>query len=193
MQLTPKPKQAIWGFRCRVSCDLHELVLWPMFPRVGGWLTFFLIDAPSAFYIAFSFQVKGIPPTTESCLQKKLPELPELCKRRNMLYLLCRHQLTANTQLCICRFIGSHITFHAQRAKCEPFMQHLYFTIFLFFLNLTSLHQSFQPHCCHFLPIFFFYRFWLFNITFAFAFRGIVHLEMFFALNHRFWIVMRRV
>ena len=155
-----------------------------------GWLTFFLIDAPSAFFIAFSFQVKGIPPTTE----EKLPELPELCKRRNMLYLLCRHQLTANTQLCICRFIGSLITLHAQNVSpsCNIFISKIFFYLSILLLHINVFNLIVVTFFRYFLS-FGFYLLWLFNITFAFAFRGIVHLKLFSALNQRFWIVMRLV
>ena len=168
MQLTPKPKQAIWGFRCRVSCDLHELVLWPMFPRVGGWLAFGLIDAPSAFYTAFSFQVKGIPPATKSFLPKKtFPNFRLLCKRRDMcctFYPGTSWPLTPNSASAGL-LDPSSPSMHKMWAKCEPFLQHLYFKNFLFFFNFTSSHQCFQPHCCHFFPIF--PQFWvLSSLTF---------------------------
>ena len=177
MQLTPEPKQAIWGFSCRVSCDLHELVLWPMFPRVGGWLTFFLIDAPSAFYTAFSFQVKGIPPATKSFLPKKtFPNFRLLCKRRDMcctFYPGTSWPLTPNSASAGL-LDPSSPSMHKMWAILATSLFHTFyfsFSILLLYINVFNL-----------MVVTFYQYFLIFDF-----------FQMFFALNHRFWIVMRQV
>ena len=88
-------------FHCRVSYDLDELVVRPMFPRVGGWPFLRLIDAPSA----FSFQAKGIPPTspaTESFLPKKAFYFAKLFLLQNKRYVVPFIQAPVDRQHQLC-------------------------------------------------------------------------------------------